>query len=322
MNKTNTLVVKKKQIFITGASGFIGKNLLKQLNKKNKYSISIFSRSDAIVSDDQKIRIIKGDLLNKKTLDGCLLPENTIIHLAYMWNQSQYKNLQATENLFNACINAGVKRFIHISTAAVVGRAKDQWVDEKSPSNPKSQYGKTKLAIEDMLLNLSVKFNIDLVILRPTSIYGINGAPLAKLCKDIKNKNWMINYLRSCLFGKRAMNLVHINNVIDTMEFAINYPDKFNGEILIVSEDEIKENNFIDVEKMIREELKINQYPMKILEFPRVILKTILKIKNSNIINTQCRFSSEKIKKKYKLSFNKEFQIGVREYAKWYGKFN
>lgn len=310
----------KTNIAITGGNGYIGNQLIDTFKLQNKYKINILTRKKINIIEDNNITYIQGNLLIPKTLNSLMKPGDTLIHLAYMWNESIENNIKATENIIKECIRCGVSRIVHVSTAAVVGRVNNLNVDETTTCNPSSTYGKTKLAIENLLIKHCSTNKIDLVIIRPTSVYGINGAPLLKLCKNLHQGNWVINYLRACLFGTRSMNLVHIENLIDAIELVINHKQNFNNEILIVSEDDAYENNYICVEKIIKKELKIKDYPIGLIKIPICVLNFILKIKNRNMINAESRFSSSKIKNKYKFRFNREFIDGVQEYGRWYLK--
>ena len=78
------------------------------------------------------------------------------MHLAYLQGGVERGNLAATANLLEACKDANIRRLIHCSTAAVLGRVPDNIITEETPCNPVSNYGVTKLKIEKAVVDAAV----------------------------------------------------------------------------------------------------------------------------------------------------------------------
>jgi len=307
-------------VAVTGASGFVGNALIAALTNSDIYRVSGLRHSEYNSCNYSPLyQDTWGDLLKAETMEDWPPPESTLVHLAYMWNVNAELNYKATNNLLNACQRSGVKRLIHVSTAAVVGRAESYSINEKSSCCPHTVYGQTKLRIEEMIRENAAKNNYELVILRPTSIYGRGGAPLMKLCRDLRYLPWPINYLKACLFGSRAMNLVHLNNVIAAIRFFIDYSSSLKGSIFIISDDHDEANSFINVEENARELLRLKNYPISVLPLPGSLLSFILRLRSRNIINPYCRFSSDSL---FSLGFHPPVSLedGLRDYFEWYRK--
>lgn len=307
-------------IAITGASGFIGKRLVSDLLGEGRYAIRVLSREKQRnlrkENFEQGVDIFEGDLGDPDSLTGFLVPGCTVINLVYLWDAGEKLNLACTHNLLAACKDAKVERLIHCSTAAVAGRAQSDLIDEKTQCLPITEYGTTKLKIEHAIID-SAKDYFEAVILRPTSIFGINGEPLKKLATDISNGDRWKNYLKSCLFGRRRMNLVHVANVVAAIIFLIRYTGRLEDEIFIVSDDDDSENNFIDVERALMDTLGVKQYCLPRLPIPLVVLKLLLRSLGRNNINPRCDFDSGKLRK---LGFKSPVSLseGLAEYAAWY----
>lgn len=309
-----------RTIAIIGASGFIGKRLVSELLRDGVYEIRVLSRNkQRDVCDGrlwQDVKIFEGDLSVADSLKAFLVPGCVVINLVYLWDAGEELNLVCMHNLLAACKTTKVARLIHCSTAAVVGRAQDDLVNEKTQCLPITEYGLTKLRIERDIID-SAKGHYDAIILRPTSVFGINGEPLKKLADDISAGIRWKNYLRSCLFGKRRMNLVHVANVAAAIIFMSRHSGPFGGEIFIVSDDDDPKNNFIEVERFLIGALGVAEYRLPQLLIPLVVLKSLLILMGRNNVNPRCDFDSSKLRK---LGFKSPVSLseGLAEYAAWY----
>lgn len=307
-------------IAITGASGFIGKHVVAELLSTGGYEIRILSRD--ILRDSreggfrQSVDVFEGDLSDPDSLKGFLVPGCTVINLVYLWNAGEALNLACTHNLLAACKDAKVARLIHCSTAAVAGQAPNDLIDEKTQCLPITEYGTTKLRIERDIIDFT-KGHFDAVILRPTSVFGIDGEPLKKLAADIIGGSRWKNYLKSCLFGRRRMNLVHIANVVAAIIFLTQYAGRFEGEIFIVSDDDDPKNNFIDVERFLIDALGVKKYCLPRLPLSLTLLKWLLMSMGRNNVNPHCNFDPSKLRK---LGFKSPVSLseGLAEYVAWY----
>lgn len=265
----------------------------------------------------ERCRCFNGDLVTGKGIDEWVAGCDVVVNLAYLWNAGSANNLTATRNLVDACVRNGVRRLVHISTAAVVGRARSTLVDEATDCRPTTEYGKCKLEIERVLLDKAEPTGLDLVILRPTSVFGPGGAPLKKICDNLRAGSRLKNYLKASLFGRRAMNLVHVENVTAAINFAIMRHTAFAGSKWLISQDDLAMNNYLDVERFGRARLGIKKYPVPILPFPPIVLDVLLRVLRRNIVNSRCRFKPDGFRRLGYVPV-KEFQIGLCEYFDWY----
>lgn len=306
-------------IAITGATGFIGKNLLKELLRLGDFRLKVLSRNkNQYINDliELDVEVIEGDLLDPGSLNGFLDEGCIVVNLVYLWDGGVNKNVVAINNLVHACKSAGVRRLIHCSTAAVVGRVHDSVITENTLCRPITDYGITKFKIEQIILRAGSD-HLDVVVLRPTAVFGIDGEPIKKLANDLITKSWIFNYLKSCLFNRRQMNLVHISNVIAAFTFLINRPENFMGAIFIVSDDASPNNNYYYVERFLMREIGIPNYILPRINMPKLLLILLLKILGRNNVNPICTYSSHKL---LSLGFKKalSFEQGLADYAAWY----
>lgn len=304
-------------ISITGASGFIGQHLVSELSKNSTLRIKVLTRQHRDQMTHFKslpnVEIVEGDLLLPDSLTNFIVPGCTVVHLAYLKNLDKNANLQAITHLLQNCKDIKIKRFIHISTAAVIGRAPDNLVTEATACQPISQYGTTKLAIEDLILKTGVDI-FDAVVLRPTAVFGKGGQSLRKLSHDLTVKNYWLNYFKSCLFNKRQMNLVHVINVAAAISFMVYRQENLNRQIFIVSEDDNINNNFHYVENFLMTQYDIKKYPLPSFSLSLKFLSFFLTILHKNETNPYRRYDSSKL---MSLGFNRPigFEDGLKNYV-------
>lgn len=147
---------------ITGASGFIGRYLVKRMQGKGE-KLRLLVRSNKIdnFKKDASTEFFTGDLVKPETLIKATKDIDVVIHLAaisYTLNKKLYSqvNTQGTKNLVRACEKNKVKRIIYISTRDV------------SPSG--GFYSRSKLEAEEIVKSSFANFTI----LRLAEVYGGN----------------------------------------------------------------------------------------------------------------------------------------------------
>lgn len=149
-------------IAVTGATGLLGSFIVRKLVEENE-SVRAFRRSGSDISTlkdiESHIQWCEVDICDPVVLEEALEGVTTVIHAAAIvsFNPRDEKkmfhvNVNGTKNLVDACLHAGVKRFIHISSVAALGRQKDvTTVDERSTwttSSLNSAYAESKYLAE------------------------------------------------------------------------------------------------------------------------------------------------------------------------------
>lgn len=311
--------MKKHVVAITGASGYIGRHLVAELIRLGSYEIRVLSRGNGPRKNDVgglgRLTVIEGDLNDPNALQQLILPGSTAVNLAYLWEAGEAANMQITAQLIRACERAGEVRLVHCSTAAVSGRVCQELITERTQCRPVTEYGITKLKIEQSIAE-GAQGRFDAAILRPTSVFGIDGEPLRKLAGDLLHGNYWKNYAKSCLFGERRMNLVHVANVVAALLFLIDRTEPFGGETFIVSDDDYPNNNFSSVERVLIQIFGLRPYPLPKLRVPLSILSGLLKILGRNNVNPRATYDPSRL---LSLGFQRpvDFDRGLIEYANW-----
>jgi nucleoside-diphosphate-sugar epimerase len=176
---------------LTGATGFIGQHLLRELPKRG-YRLRVLLRRPASMPLETASAVI-GDLARPQNMSAALAGVDAVIHSAGLAHamsgvpEDDYRvlNTEATIGLARAARRAGAKRFIFLSSIrAQCGPTADTVLTETAEPNPTDAYGRSKLAAERGLAEL----DLDWVSLRAVLVYGLgvkgNMAELVRLARS------------------------------------------------------------------------------------------------------------------------------------------
>lgn len=158
---------------ITGASGFIGRRLAGVLASQGRdLRCIVRPMSDTTpLLTRPNIELVCADLGDRASLVKAVQGADIVYHLAVDYSRPTIDDVR---NLLEVCLATGIKRFVYFSSIAAAGLANVQEViTEKTPCHPDTEYGKLKLAAEGILLEAHAKHGFPVVIVRPTSVYGI-----------------------------------------------------------------------------------------------------------------------------------------------------
>lgn len=310
-------------IAVIGGTGFIGQHLIKALAAHGQVgSVRVLSRSGRaeMFSGLESVKVVKGNLFSEDSLAELCAGAHRVVNLAYLSDGNRQDNLAFVDNIISACGKNEIHRLLHVSTAVVAGRAKGRIVSELDHAKPCNEYEETKLLIEEKILDSSLG-TCDRVILRPTAVFGEGGKNLLKLANDLKNRSLISNYLKSCLYGRRSMNLVCVENVVSALVFLLFRDRDLNGEVFIVSDDRAKGNNYMAVEKILIETLGAPRYPIPQIKIPTFLLKLALLAMGKTGGDVRRTYSDGKLETEG-WKGTSDFENKVRDFAVWFKSAN
>ena len=168
-------------ILVTGGSGLVGSHLIPFLLKEGKQVRALYRHTLPSLTD-KNLDWFQGDILDVLDVEAALEGVTQVYHCAGMVSfnpedkrQLFQTNVEGTANMVNACIDAGIEKFIHVSSVAALGRfGGDKPIDEKSTWNEKtggSIYAKTK-HLSEMEVWRGIGEGLNAVIVNPTIILG------------------------------------------------------------------------------------------------------------------------------------------------------
>ena len=305
------------KVCIFGATGFLGRHLLKALSKEPGVNIKALTRDKSKLEKfPVNVQAVEGDLLDLDSLAGFIEPGSIVINLAYLSSEPRKINIKAVENLSTACLKEGAARLVHCSTAVVVGHVKDNVITEKTACFPITEYEKTKFEIEELLLE-RLEDKCEIVIARPTAVFGEGGKNLLKLANELTNDSRLIRMVKISLYSKRKLNLVYIENVEAAIWFMAKLDGDISGEGFIIADSGAAENNYFDVVNMLSEHFGIKPVSPVHLPFNSLILSLLLRFYGRSNANPKRIYNSEKlIRKGFKYPVS--FQDGIKLFADWF----
>jgi len=224
------------KISVTGATGFLGRHLCERLIREG-YSVSILAR------DPQKARIFEGrvantvigDITDRGAIAELVNGADTVVHLVSNFRTASgppesyiSTNLRGTEIVLEAARNAGVRRLVHCSTIGVHGHVKSTPANEESPYNPGDLYQQTKMEAELACHREMEKGGMEVVIVRPCSMYGPGDLRMLKMFKMLSKRRFFL--IGSC---KENFHAVYIDDIVEGFMKAITIPG-IGGQTFII----------------------------------------------------------------------------------------
>lgn len=168
-------------IFVTGGTGFLGRHLIPELCRLGE-PLRVLTRhphQHPWLRRYPRLEIIAGDLLDVAVLERAAEGCRAVIHaggIFRFWGDEQVfraTNAQGTENVLAAAARAGVERFIHVSTIAVIGHPDPaNVIDETYPPQPADAYQRSKWQAEQMVMCYQRERGLPVIVLRPGAYYG------------------------------------------------------------------------------------------------------------------------------------------------------
>lgn len=306
-------------ILITGATGFIGSHLTKELCKKGYHCrclVRNINKAKKIFKDYKDIEFVVGNMTDKDVLIDYNKPVDCVINSAALlakWNSTEEElksiNSEAPTNLIKNLSKNGIKHFIQISSGGVTGPVWGELADENYKCKPASLYEKSKYLGELNVEDYCKEYDIPYTIIRPTFTYG-PGDPHKLLLFKISGKGLVITS-----DGGNSVNFpVYIDDLIQGIILAVRKGG--NNQIYIIGgEKPISKKEFLITianildKKFIR--IDIPQMLVYLIAYIMEFISKIFKIDpiiSTSRANMMCKNFGYKINKaKRELNYKPEF---------------
>lgn len=250
---------------VTGATGFIGRHLLRKL-QDSQYSVvrclvrspssvealMVSSTASPMASSATNVEPILGSLTYQNDCHQAVAGTNVIFHCAAAKSgpiaSMYYNSVVGTRNLLDAAINSDtLERFVHVSSFAVYGTAQlraGTIVDESTPLERELRrrndpYAYVKLKQEELVWEYRAKHGLPVVVLRPGVVYGPGGDPISRRV-GIRLFGTLLN-----AGGRNTLPVSYVENCADAIVLAGQHTDA-EGEVFnVLDGDPVSCNRFL-----------------------------------------------------------------------------
>jgi len=180
---------KNKTVLVTGAAGYIGSVLTRQLLETG-YSVrgfdKLFFGGESLLGifNHPEFEFVYGDIRNSKQIEAALNGIDYVVHLAAIVGDpacakqpelAKETNWEASKSLFELSQQKDVQRFVFASTCSNYGKMEgNDYVTEESPLRPVSLYAELKVKFEKFILESNTRNDFVPTALRFSTVYGIS----------------------------------------------------------------------------------------------------------------------------------------------------
>jgi nucleoside-diphosphate-sugar epimerase/2-polyprenyl-3-methyl-5-hydroxy-6-metoxy-1,4-benzoquinol methylase len=320
-------------ILITGGTGFIGSRLALKCREKG-FSVRCFGQRNTEAESENSreleqrgVELVFGSILDERELAQAVKGIDLVVHLAAAQHEANVPdqhfwdvNVHGTQRLLEACVSAGVKRFVHGSTIGVYGDA-SRPIDETSTCRPENIYGVTKL--EGERLALTYRDRIELVVIRISETYGPGDRRLLKLFKAIQKKRFF-----KIGNSRNLHQLMYVDDLVDGILKAAETTAGLGEIILLVGSRALTTEEMVET---IADELKVKLPAFRLPIYPFTALAFLLEIllrplgiqpplhrRRMDFFRKSFSFLTAKARDLLGFAPQYSFQQGVAETARWY----
>jgi nucleoside-diphosphate-sugar epimerase len=222
----------QEKFLVTGATGFIGGRVCERLVQAGATNIRalVHSPHHAARIARLPIELCQGSLLDPSSLAGATRDATVIVHCGLGQARGIYKG---TENLLRSAEQAKVRKFVHMSTAAVYGETPPPGCENETALLRRTgdAYCDNKARAERIALRYAGR-GLPVVILRPSIVYGPYSAWNTRLIPELREG-------RTVLIdgGHGACNTTYIDNLVDAIFLSLEN-ERANGELFFITDGE------------------------------------------------------------------------------------
>lgn len=179
------MTASKRKILVTGGAGFIGSELVSQLAAVGREIIVVDNlvngkKTNLAHLDPDQVHLSASDIRDRQTMTRLLQGVDTVYHLACLGvrhslhapAENHSVNATGTLDLLEMARDAGVGRFVYVSSSEVYGTARHTPMTEEHPTFPMTVYGAGKLAGECYTRAYFESYGYPTVIVRPFNAFG------------------------------------------------------------------------------------------------------------------------------------------------------
>lgn len=230
-------------VAIIGAGGFVGSSLIESLVLGGNVGVRTVVRSYRNIAGlcryGPAVDVRLADAEDPTALASALTGSRTVINVT---TGPPAGIVRSTRAIFDACSRAGVRRFIHLSSAVVYGDVSVPVVDDAPPvSGHWMPYARAKAASEVWLRERLRDDSVEVVVLRPGIVWGVRSPHTTDIVKSLAGKRGYI-----VDNGQGIFNGIYIDNLVSCIRACSDYPDRASGFYNVGDSESVTWREFFD----------------------------------------------------------------------------
>ena len=216
---------------VTGAAGFIGTHCVRYLAARGWRVRALDVHAPPADFARLGVAFDIQDLRDTSRLAAAVAGMQVVFHLASVHldvgasdEEFEAVNVKAVAQLVEACAAARVRRLVHVSSVGVYGHVQNPPANEQAPLHPVNTYERTKRAGEDAARQAAARHGVDLVIIRPSWVYGVGCPRTEKLMGALQKGRFF--YIGA---AKNLRHPIYIDDFLDGLVLAANAGPEIAG---------------------------------------------------------------------------------------------
>ena len=261
-----------KKVLVTGATGFLGKYVVKELVEYG-YQVRAFGRNSKVGRslENSSVSYFQGDLTKADDVLEACKGMDLVVHAGALstvwgpWEDFYQANVLGTKYVLEACRQASIQRLVYVSSPSIYAAPKDQLGIKESDApeeNNLNNYIRSKLASEKLFKDYP---DVSSIILRPRGLFGIGDTSILPRVIKLSQKIG-IPLIGD---GRQLMDMTCVENVALAIRLALEVPEA-KGEVYNITNGEPRA--FRD---LLEESLTGLGYPIKYRKIPASLLSGI-----------------------------------------------
>jgi len=308
-------------ILVTGANGFVGRALMAELASQKSCVRGAVRRSDAILPGCECV--VVGDVNGNTDWHDALAGATKVVHLAaraHITHETAEDSLAAfrtintegTLNLARQAAQAGVRRFVFVSTIKVNGEGRETPYTEVDTPAPEDAYAISKWEAELGLRDIAARTGMEIVVLRAPLVYGPGvGANFLRLVQAL-DAGWPLPL--EGIINRRS--LIYLGNLVDAINVSLSHANAA-GKLFLLSDSED-----VSTTDLVRRLAVALDAKPRLFALPRTWIKqaAIVLNKRRAVDRLWGSLFVDSSKIQHELDWSPPFPMdnGLAETAKWY----
>jgi len=219
------------KLFVTGACGYKGSVLVPKLlaagHEVTAFDLQWFGN---FLQPAQGLTVVRGDVRDTNAID--LAGVDAVVHLASVANDpcgdldpklTWEISALATMRLADKAVRQGVRQFVYASSGSVYGVKSEEQVTEDLELDPITEYNKTKMVAERVLLSYASDMAVQIV--RPATVCGLSPRMRLDVSVNMLTMQALTNSRITVFGGDQVRPNIHIDDITDLYVYLLDHPE-------------------------------------------------------------------------------------------------